>query len=193
MKRQLNFIIIVFAILIAQSCSNSKIENDWTKDNLKGKVHSYSEISYKAEERFGNIEKGCRTVISVSCEDKQNKYDEKGNIIEQTSYYSDGSIIKKKKYTYNENGHLIEENCYDSDGCIETKTKYKYNEKGHLIEENLYKSDGSLEIKDTYKYNEKGNLIENIDTNQTKNILVNMNMTIKKITFPKKHTIQRIS
>lgn len=44
--------------LLTQSCSNRKTENDWSKDGLQGEVLSFSEFSFEAEERFGQIEKG---------------------------------------------------------------------------------------------------------------------------------------
>ena len=31
--------------LTLNSCSNKKVENDWTKDNLKGNVQSFKEFS----------------------------------------------------------------------------------------------------------------------------------------------------
>jgi len=37
------------------SCSDQKEENDWSRDNLRGKVKTYTDFSYKAEERFGKI------------------------------------------------------------------------------------------------------------------------------------------
>ena len=76
------YIIVLFVALIAQSCSNEKIENDWTRDNIQGKVLSYSEFSYEAENRFGNIEKGERNRQFSIEYDHQIKYDEKGNEIE---------------------------------------------------------------------------------------------------------------
>ena len=60
MKTKMNFAIIILMALLTQSCSNQKVENDWTEANLKGKVKSYSEISYEAVDRFGKIEKGKR-------------------------------------------------------------------------------------------------------------------------------------
>ena len=48
-------LIVAFSL---NSCSNQIKENDWTRHYLKGKVQSYTEISYKAVNRLGNIEKG---------------------------------------------------------------------------------------------------------------------------------------
>ena len=59
MKHSLT-LLVLFVALIANSCTNEKIENDWTADNLQGKVLSNSEYIYIAKDRFGNIEKGER-------------------------------------------------------------------------------------------------------------------------------------
>lgn len=96
MKYSTIFCVALFVL----SCSNQKIENDWTIENLKCKVKSYSEFSYKAEDRFGNIEKGRRKRNNILEYDFQNKYDEKGNQIESNSYNSDGSLDSKWTYKY---------------------------------------------------------------------------------------------
>ena len=159
MKHSLT-LLVLFVALIAQSCSNEKIENDWTRDNLQGKVLSYSEFSYEAENRFGNIEKGERNRQFSIGTDHQIKYDEKGNEIEYNRYNSDGSLDYKFTYKYDEKGNKIEENSYNSDGSLARKWTYKYDEKGNIIEGNEYYSDGSLDSKNTYKYDEKGNKLE---------------------------------
>ena len=153
-------LLVLFVALIAQSCSNEKIENDWTRDNIQGKVLSYSEFSYEAENRFGNIEKGERNRQFSIEYDHQIKYDEKGNEIEYNGYNSDGSLDFKYTYKYDEKRNKIEENSYHSDGSLARKWTYKYNEKGNKIEGNEYNSDGSLDSKWTNKYDEKGNEIE---------------------------------
>ena len=117
---------------VSESCSNEKIENDWTKDNLKGKVLSYSEFSYQAESQFGNIKKGKRE-RSSSYLDYQKKFDEKGNVIKLNFYNSDGSLANKRSWEYDKNGNVIELNDYNSDGsAFEKETfKYEYDERGN--------------------------------------------------------------
>ena len=156
----MKYSIIVLAALLIQSCSNKKAENDWTRNELQGKVLSYSEFSYEVVERFGNIKKGKRKRQYSFSKDKQNKYDEKGNEIESNGYNSDGSLDYKYTYKYDEKGNKIEWNSYKSDGSLNYKFTYKYDEKGNEIEWNSYNSDGSLDYKYTYKYDEKGNEIE---------------------------------
>ena len=174
---KMKYLTILFVALIAQSCSNEKIENDWTADNLQGKVMSHSEYIYIAKERFGNIEKGERILSRVFrgfieyIGSNQRKYAENGNKIEENWYKLDGSLDKKKTYKYAENGNRTEENSYEADGSLSSKygdapTKtYKYDEKGNKIETNIYRSDGSFRNRDKYKYDEKGYKIERYYSN----------------------------
>jgi len=147
--------------MINQNDSKKQVENDWIKENLQGKVLSYSEISYKAY-RFGKIEKGKRDREAGF--DFQKKFDGKGNMIEERNYKSDGSSLGKTTYKYDGKGNRIEGDRYGSDGRLWGKYTWKYDEKGNKIEEDKYNSDGSSDYKYTYtytyKYDEKGNRIE---------------------------------
>ena len=83
-------------ILILASCgSNEKIENDWTKDKLKGKVMSYSEYLYFQNEN-GDIE---------SRQEDHKKYDDKGNKVEESEYGSGGELIRRETNKYDEKGN----------------------------------------------------------------------------------------
>ena len=160
-------LLVLFVALIANSCSNEKIENDWTRDNLQGKVLSYSEFSYEAKERFGNIEKGERILIRwyrgfghlPLC--NQGKYAENGNRTEENWYKLDGSLSHKRKYNYDEKGYKIELYIYRSDGRVELVETYKYDKKGNKIECIGCGWDGTATgYNETHKYDEKGNIIE---------------------------------
>ncbi|HON20326.1 MAG TPA: hypothetical protein PLW70_03210, partial [Bacteroidales bacterium] len=59
--------IVIFQILLVFSCFGQALDINvfkdreegklnWEKDTLLGKVKSYTEISYKVEDRFGKIE-----------------------------------------------------------------------------------------------------------------------------------------
>ena len=163
---KMKYLIILFVALIAQSCSNEKIENDWTRDNLQGKVLSLSEFSYEAKDRFGNIEKGKFKRYDWENDfyldsDFQIKYDEKGNKDVLNIYsHIDRQVIAKYVYQYDEKGNMTEMNIRSKYGSLKNKFFYKYDENGNMTEENRYDSDGIKYGKDTYKYDEKGNKIE---------------------------------
>jgi len=134
MKRLKTLAITLIVILTSIGCSNQIEENDWTRDNLKGKIQAYKEFSYEAEVRFGEIKKGKRG-RRFHESDFQKKYDEKGNQIEGNRYDSDGSLNWRYTYKYDEKGNLIEWNRYDSDGSLYTQWTYKYefDEQGNWI------------------------------------------------------------
>ena len=136
---------IILATLSA-SCNQSEKKNDLTEENLKGKVKSIKETTYKAVDKFEQIEKG--DVLN----NYFNIYNEKGNKIEDNFYDSDGNLSSKDTYEYDEKGNKIEENWYNSDGSLDSKYTYKYDEKGNIIEENYHNSNGRLYEKHTYKY-----------------------------------------
>jgi len=157
MKTKMKFTIIVLVALFAQNCTNKKVENDWTRDKLQGKVMSFSEFSYEAVERFGNIEKGKR-VPGYHDIDIVKKVEVKHKI-----KYSGGIQFK-----YDEKGNKIEWDWYNSDGSLRSKWTYKYDEKGNMIfEENEYFFDDSLSLMNrrtyTYKYDKLGNWIKKIE------------------------------
>ena len=114
----------------------------------------------------------------------ENKYDDKGNLLEEITYLdgrdiaehktyerdNDGRIIKAFKhyldeskdtieYSYNDKGLLLEVKTIDSYGEVEAKEISEY-EEGKLTLREKYEYDELME-KDTYVYDDKGNVIEN--------------------------------
>ena len=89
------------------------------------------------------------------------RYDSQGNQIEARAQYYDGGIlvVSNSIYKYDSQGHKIEESWYN-DSSLKWKKIYKYNSRGNRIEEASYNSDGSLERKDVYKYDSIGHQIE---------------------------------
>lgn len=85
------------------------------------------------------------------------KYDEKGNPIERTWYDFPGTLVKKFFYKYDEKGNQVESTTYDSQGQLKCKFLTKYDEKGNMVEQ-IY--DNSPWSKSVYKYDGKGNMVE---------------------------------
>ena len=135
-------------------------------NKIKGKVKSYTEITYKTVGYFSRFEKS-----EIDCR-VERKYDERGSLIEETRYNSGGSLDMQDKYKYDERGNLIEETRYKSDGSLDVQKTYKYDARGNLIEERYFKAACSLvffssqmEHHLTYKHDSKGNKIEATDYN----------------------------
>ncbi len=153
--------IITFTILL-YSCTTDKQETGWSEYNLKGKVKSFTEISYEAIDRFGKIELGDKRVDFefILHNNAEYLFDNNGNKIEESLYFDDGSLRYKVIYKYDNNGNKIEENLYFDDGNLDTKLINLYDNKGNMIEANVYTPYGSLEDKYTFKYDEMRNRIE---------------------------------
>jgi hypothetical protein len=163
------------------------IKNDLKELGLKGKVRSFTEETFKAADKFGEIVKGNKEGISRSvtfyangmiAEDmyispdgkissiKRNMYDNKGNKIENV-YNSDGKINNTKKIIYDDNGNITEESIYNSSGILESKYSYKYGAKGDMTEQNIYNSEGNKSGTELYSYDDNGNKTEENIYNST--------------------------
>ncbi len=154
------FILNMIALFFFTSCTENKIENNLTEENLKGKVKSVKEVSYDAIEKFGEVAKG--RVLNWGRENKQMIYSEKGSKIEENHFNSKGELEWKYMYKYDEKDNQIEESVYDSKGELVRKNTFKYDEKNNKIEENGYNSNRELVYGYiyTYKYDNKGNQVE---------------------------------
>ena len=172
------FISILF--MIGCNTNKSKIETDLEKQGFKGKVKSIKSTTYKAIEKFGEIQKGEKfsgffytfnkdgNFIECISDEKENNsrqtfiYNDKGNIIEQKEYDSEGSLKSQTTYNYDDNGNKIEENTFG--GYQTQKTTYKYDDKGREAESLITLSfqgiNGCAELRITKEYDQKGNIIE---------------------------------
>lgn len=147
------FISILF--MIGCNTNKSKIETDLEKQGFKGKVKSIKSTTYKAMEKFGEIQKGEEVDKLLSI------FNEMGNFTERI-YSKNGKIDSKRTYIYNNQRNIIDKKEYDSDGNLKLQTTYDYDEKGNKIEENTF---GRFETKKTtYKYDDKGREVESLIT-----------------------------
>lgn len=105
------------------------------------------------------------------------KYNESGQVLEETTYYSNGttgsvkyqykydkktnctiSTSKNTRITY-KNGHKIEKTIYSGD----TRFEHQYDDNGKIIEDCMYVGKNILTSRLIYKYDDSGNEIECID------------------------------
>ncbi len=160
MKRVQNLIVALTAVLVLSNCSSKQKENDWTRENLKGKVSAYAEMSFEAVEKFGEIEEGKRKRFGLQEYDYIKTFDENGNLLEWDNYTMEDILFEKEKYSYDKNCNLIEKSQYNADGALTSKYKFGYDKKGNCIEENFYMFDGELFSRDENNYDESGNKTE---------------------------------
>lgn len=172
MKKRTTFLI---AVIFLFSCSGShtgkKLNNDWTKMNLKGKVKTIIERAFGNERTYtfntdGNLTElfnGTATA-EVSMEKMVFKFDEKGLTTECIVYNPNGSLQGRALYKYDSDGYRTEEAGYSYDP--QNKEKYQgkkiftYDAEMNMIREDTYKPDNSPGETTTYNYDDNGYLIE---------------------------------
>src|SRR5690554_5199994 len=115
MKIRKIFSLCILNVFLFASCLSKENNNDWKEDDLKGKVKSYTSISYRAESRFGNIEKGVREREFWLESDTKTYYNDKGNRTERDFFNSKGEITGKEAYSYDENSNTKQKTSYGRD------------------------------------------------------------------------------
>src|SRR6266852_3732156 len=126
-----------------------------------GPVQKVVTETAKLSDKFGKWAEGKRTLSETVT------FDAKGNLTEEDSYDSDGTVKAKAVYTYAAKDNRAEEVSYKPrwrffDGPVDSKDVYTYDEKGNLTEEASYNSDGTLRSKTIYTYDAKRNLLEEV-------------------------------
>jgi len=142
-QSQLSTIIFLFLGSIFFNCSSSDYDNDWKRDNLKGKVRSVKELEYEAIEKFGEIEKGSFNSASETF------YNKLGCEIEWKYFTSENELSYKIINKYIDNQRILESNWFRGDGSLMEREVYHYDEEGLLIGKEYYDSDGALDYKYT--------------------------------------------
>jgi hypothetical protein len=102
------------------------------------------------------------------------KYDDKGFIIVNTLFKSDGSLFGMSTFKFDNNGNIIEEIIYDEKGTVFYIKAYnnKFDNNGNIIEEIIYK-DRIFNFWQTWmnKYDDKGSIIEEIRFNKNDSVI----------------------
>jgi|ERR1035437_912855 YD repeat-containing protein len=117
-------------------------------------------------------------------------FDNNGNEIEQIGY-SGMDLYDKRINKYDDNNNLIE-NAYYVGDSLQLKVFSKYDSNGNEIENNVYNSDGiRLLHKTNFKYDDKGNIREQNGYNEAGQLSEKVNF---KYEFDKKNNwVKRIA
>jgi len=94
----------------------------------------------------------------------QSEFDHRGNLIEQTIYAQNGSMIEKTVNEYNEQGFLIREQYFVDSGDASEEKSYERNENGLILKEYKHYIDGSFDTT-VYNYDSQNRIISMITTN----------------------------
>ena len=148
--RKIKFAIIVFLLMVFV-CNCYSQTNDLKEMGYNGNIESIVETRY---EKNGDLRIDDGKLIY--------RFNNKGNILEECFYESDGDLSYRTIYIYNENDDKkLEQLKTFSDGnTIISDYKYTYDEKGNLLEERLCDLYGRKIAEK--KYDEKGNMLEEI-------------------------------
>ena len=90
-----------------------------------------------------------------------NKFNQRGDLEERKSFYSDGTPYDSWHYKYDTEGHLTEVAWYRCDGAGCHLANYEYDTAGKMMEMRETLGDGPLD-RHIYKYDEQGRMTEDI-------------------------------
>ena len=128
--------ILLLSTFLIFACSGGDDKNSLTEFNLKGKVESVYTTSFTATEKFGEVTKDDWE------ESGKQKYDDKGNQIEDAYYDKDGKLRWKYKAKFDDKGNLIEMELYEDGEFVYTETyELEYDSKDNWIKKITYKDD----------------------------------------------------
>jgi hypothetical protein len=169
-------LLLLMPVLFSCSSSAPKLTNDLSLNNLKGPISLLTVQSYKALEKFGEVQQGAiRDAETLH-------YDEKGFLLEhekllsyttykyvytndnqpreKTIYNRTADLVGKEVYTYDKNGNRTEESVYGADSTLYVKNVLRYNSQGNMLEKSSYDETGALLSRFTYEYNSDDNLLQ---------------------------------
>jgi hypothetical protein len=138
----------LFLILFLSSYKRPTAVNSWTKKELKGKIKSLTQIKCSLDTGVSNKKN--------TLEYFQEKYNEKGQIIEWKKFNPDSSLDFKYIYFYNELGQEFEAKQYGANDSLLYRWDSKFDKKGNRIEYIAYTFQGKLIGRNTSKFNRKG-------------------------------------
>ena len=160
MRKCIFVFIALFLILSCNSQENNSITDTTTFNtgSLKGKVKSLKETIYE-------IDKNQNKTLFITEEERPYKvfFDERGNVVENEQYNSEGKVFLKyiNIYTYHNNIIKSKESYCRGYLCMnEGKTITKYNDKGLVIEITIYDDKGEVISNEKFQYDEKDKLIK---------------------------------
>lgn len=136
-------------------------ENRITKieyyDDYMGGLYAWEEYAYDGT---GSATITLHTLDGLTSTTFQ-EYDAAGNLLGEGGV-SSGTKILTDAYTYDDAGNLLNHSTYNSDGQCTSYTSYTYNANNQMTFMGEYDSDGTLMVWSDYEYDEKGALVKYI-------------------------------
>lgn len=155
----------ILSILIIFLCgclpSQETERNDLEIRKLNGSVKSTREVSYRVQDKFGEILKIEKKSQYAEYAEKFDVYNKQGNLTKEVWYYPDGKQRSKIETLYDNDGREIESKSYDTQNTMYS-VSYKFYKDGNLIEKNWKDSRSNVDYKYEYDYDKRGNMIEEV-------------------------------
>lgn len=149
----LRSLLYLFVFLIVLACtSNVKmatINNDRETWALKGKVKNLNEINFAESGKY---------VTNLL-------FNTEGNVIHQSGFNSDGSLIRRWEYEY-ENGIKKLRRCYVKNDSLSCTLLYVYNQNKNLISNSIQNNADSSHVSTVFEYDSDNNPVK--ETNYAK-------------------------
>lgn len=147
---------IILLLLFSINCK-SQSKSDLNHFKLKGNVKTIKEISYEANEKFGEVVKRKQTSYRI----EESHFNIYGNLIKIKTYSKEDILINVTNY---KNRHTkIGGKSYNEKGVLESRWVRSYRKDGKYISGIGFDSNGNLLGEQINKYNDKGNLTEEIE------------------------------
>lgn len=137
------------------------------KNELKGQVKQVKETMFKALKRNGEIVAGTWEGDRSYHKNFLKTFDEKGQSVESHVFGPNGETYLMR---FNERGDLIDNTYRKSDGSLEFVSEDKYDENGHGTEHFLTYPDGKIMSRQVYTIDEQGRRIKTISYNADESI-----------------------
>jgi hypothetical protein len=130
----------------------------------KGSVSNKAVYAYDKQGKLKSYESstGIREKNLINPQRNEYKLDDRGNVIEQVNYQSNGTLGSRFLYKYDAKGNKIEEIFYAWNGSRMGKLLNTYDEAGHILTQTSYNEDDSVSWKHAITYDAKGRKIEGV-------------------------------
>lgn len=129
------------------------------RNNQRKFMMSYDRAGNLIEVRkYQRFFKSYDTIQFALNEQFQFDYDRAGHLVETRTYRSDSTLKSRTQYLVNERGNILAEKEFGSDGRTTYSKTLKYDKSGLLIEETG--NDRALKFKEVYRYDQRGNRTE---------------------------------
>jgi hypothetical protein len=155
----MKFLLSVFLLLVAASLLSAQSRSSREEWQLRGSVRTIR-VEASRTDRHGVM--GPRVPVQTLV------FDEKGNVLHQDLYESDGSLKRKLGwgYVYDDQGRETKTYFYNAEGALTNTGVSVYDNKGRRTETTQINPNGSVNHIQAFFYDEKSNNVREAHRNE---------------------------